>query len=850
MGLRLRPGWVPAGHFRAAVLVVAVMFCALFGASTALASVYTVNSAADTDDGVCDLVSCTLREALNASNIGAGADTITFQVGAGGGFTISPASPLPPIAGQVFIDGTSQTGFAGTPLVEINGAAAGDGVNGLDVQAGGTATTIAGLIVNGFAAGGIALQSGSSAVTIAGNWIGVDPSGTLAKGNLIGVLLDGSTANTIGGASGGTRNVISGNQTAVSITGVASKTNTILGNYIGVTAAGDAAVGTGTGIAVTGGASDNAIGTAGNGNVISGGSQDAIFLSTTTGNVVKGNLIGTDAAGVAVFGNDISVHLGDNADGNQIGSVGAGANVMAGNADVAVLLSGADGNTIDGNFIGTDLGGDPFATLNEDGVRILSGTGNTFSSNRISSSHGSGIELDGGANAVTGNDIDLNTGGGIVVNAGGSTIGPNNTIRDNIGSGVRVALGTGTKITGNSISGNAAAGPVGLGIDLGGDGVTTNDPGDDDPGANNLQNYPVITSAVAGNSTTTIQGTLDTVVPGTYRVEYFFSPACDPSGFGEGKTYLGFLDVDIPSANEELLIDHPAVLAAGNVVTMTATAADGSTSESRSARRSRTRRRSSRSTRPPTTTTAPATRRTARCARRSWPSTRRPRAARSPSRSTRPAHSRSRPRRRCRRSRSRSSSTGRPSSRTRPRPASHRRRRETARSSSTAPSRGRWTGSSSPSARAGRRSAASTSRTSATSRRGPQRESGCCRTPTRSRSSFVGTSSNGIDLQPNDIGIAVTGESNAIGRAGAGNLVSGNRSYGILVDGTAGGAEDNVVAGNFVGTTRTGNAPLADDIGIAAYDAPRTTIGGLTVSDGNVVHGASTGIDVTGRSAR
>jgi hypothetical protein len=70
---------------------------------------------------------------------------------------------------------------------------------------------------------------------------------------------------------------------------------------------------------------------------------------------------------------------------------------------------------------------------------------------------------------------------------------------------------------------------------------------------------------------------------------------------------------------------------------------------------------------------------------------------------------------------------------------------------------------------------------------------------------YVGTSSTGLLARPNDNGIVVTGDGNTIG---PGNLVSGNSSYGIFVDGTVTGAADNVVTGNLVGTDRTGNAPL------------------------------------------
>ena len=61
----------------------------------------------------------------------------------------------------------------------------------------------------------------------------------------------------------------------------------------------------------------------------------------------------------------------------------------------------------------------------------------------------------------------------------------------------------------------------------------------------------------------------------------------------------------------------------------------------------------------------------------------------------------------------------------------------------------------------------------------------------------------------NDQGIVVTGSGNTIGGVGAGNLVSGNKANGILIDGSA-GAHDNVVSANLVGTNATGNALSAE----------------------------------------
>ncbi|HSR44476.1 MAG TPA: immunoglobulin-like domain-containing protein [Acidimicrobiia bacterium] len=94
----------------------------------------------------------------------------------------------------------------------------------------------------------------------------------------------------------------------------------------------------------------------------------------------------------------------------------------------------------------------------------------------------------------------------------------------------------------NTVIGNSVYGNTGLGIDLGEDGVTLNDPGDGDSGGNDLLNFPVITSATEFGGTLTIGFDLD-VPAGNYRIEFFTNTAADPSGYGEGETFVAFYDV-------------------------------------------------------------------------------------------------------------------------------------------------------------------------------------------------------------------------------------------------------------------------------------------------------------------
>ena len=96
---------------------------------------------------------------------------------------------------------------------------------------------------------------------------------------------------------------------------------------------------------------------------------------------------------------------------------------------------------------------------------------------------------------------------------------------------------TGTQIRFNQILGNG-----GLGIDLGPngfpDGITPNDPGDVDTGPNELQNYPEITSVIAGNPTR-ITGRLDSQIGLTYVIDFYASPESTARDKSEGRRYLG-----------------------------------------------------------------------------------------------------------------------------------------------------------------------------------------------------------------------------------------------------------------------------------------------------------------------
>ena len=135
-------------------------------------------------------------------------------------------------------------------------------------------------------------------------------------------------------------------------------------------------------------------------------------------------------------------------------------------------------------------------------------------------------------------------------------------IAHNGDDGVTVSSGVGNAIVSNSIHDNGE-----LGIDLANDGPTGNDGAeDDDAGANTLQNGPDVDEVTANSVEWEFESEADT----DYRLEFFASDECDPSGSGEGQDYLGFIDVTT-DINGEADDTTPIAVGSGRHVTMTAT---------------------------------------------------------------------------------------------------------------------------------------------------------------------------------------------------------------------------------------------------------------------------------------
>jgi sugar lactone lactonase YvrE len=345
--------------------------------------VVVVNTTSDASDGDTSSIDAlrmnrgadgviSLREAIEAANNGPNAgvvDRIEFDIAGAGPHTIDLLAALPAITEAVVIDGTTDADYAGTPIIELNGAGAGSDVDGLVLL--GDASVVRGLVIERFDGSGIVLDGGG-AHTVTGNYIGLDASGATDRGNGAYGIWIRSDGNTIGGTSAGDRNVVSGNDIdGIHIDGVAD--NVVQGNYIGTDATGLIAVGNAEDGIWLAGAFDNLIGgtAPGAGNVLSGNLWSGIGASgLSQDNVIQGNYVGVDATGSGALGNQRAGMRIEDGTGTVVGGAGGAQNVIAYN----VL----------------------------DGISIVSGSGHSVLENAIYANGGLGIDL--GDDGVTPND--------------------------------------------------------------------------------------------------------------------------------------------------------------------------------------------------------------------------------------------------------------------------------------------------------------------------------------------------------------------------------------------------------------------------------------------------------------
>jgi parallel beta-helix repeat protein len=550
-------------RFTVAFLILGLVAGALARPSPVYAATYTVNTTDNVIDGTCDARHCSLMEAVVLAFMHRGPDVIQFNISGPGPHIISPVGAFPSLSNpwwigpgdpechlstdadcyaDVVIDGTTQPGYAGTPVIVLDGRYELNALGNLQV---GSRSMIKGISFINWPATPVswpdlgvsglspALCIDGSDIVVEDSYFGLDPSG-IVRGNGEGIWVSGENHSI-------RRNTISGNQIGIDVLGAATGT-AIEGNQIGTDPSGSTAISNGTGILLRKMEEDSGGVFIGGGpderNIISGNSIG--IQVETNDNVIRGNYIGTNITGAAALPNEIGILMSGSH--NAIGD----SNLISGNI-YGLRIAGGDHNLVFNNNFGIDAGGSGHIP-NQDAIDLYETTDDIISANVIAYGYGNGIDVRGTSRSVISeNEIHDNINVGIMlrnesVPSTKIVISENsifhngregifvfestqsdisrNEIRDNGSDGISLGtpgwegFSTQIKISLNSIFHNS-----GLGIRL----STTED--------NQGIDQPVITGATLS--------TIDGTACPNCRVEIFLSDA-DPSGSGEGKKFLNW----------------------------------------------------------------------------------------------------------------------------------------------------------------------------------------------------------------------------------------------------------------------------------------------------------------------
>jgi all-beta uncharacterized protein/S-layer family protein len=418
-----------------------------------------------------------LFEAILDANETPGTDTIAFNIPGAGPHLINQSLELPAVSEPVTIDGTTQPGFAGTPIVEVRNPSA--FIHGLTISSGNS--TVRGLAINGSGFNeNIAIKLITNGGNIVeGNFIGADATGIFTgdRGHTMGVKIIATSNNTVGGTTPAARNLIKNGIVIGS-----AMANQVLGNFIGRDPSGGVSGENGVDLSQT---QNNVIGgvVAGARNIISGYIVGVRVAGGATGNLIQGNFIGTDVTGTAILANQNQGIFIQGSGFNTIGgTTPAARNIISGNGSNGVLVSDA-GNVVQGNFIGTDITGTASLSNNQNGVTVTAVNGGatenctiggtTVEARNIISGNGlNGVLIDGSMtaqNVVAGNYIGTDVTGTVALGnglngvatseapsntIGGATTDARNIISANGRHGVSIGINTQGGATGITVQNN------------------------------------------------------------------------------------------------------------------------------------------------------------------------------------------------------------------------------------------------------------------------------------------------------------------------------------------------------------------------------------------------------------
>jgi CSLREA domain-containing protein len=512
----------------------------------------TVDSTEDTDDttpgdGLCRTAAgtCTLRAAITEANAEAGPNTIHFAIPGTGVHTIQLGSTLPTLtdtSGGTTIDGYSQPGasvntdpYASNAQIQVE--VKGMGPTAFDAMVMSSPNNVVdGLAIYNNRHSIWLYGPQSTGNQVWGDFVGTDATGTFGLTTYVidasGVMLEASSSGSqIGTTTLAGRNVISGNARH-GIDCTTSSNNVIYNNIVGLSPLGDRR--------------------------LQNMKHGADFNSECSNNIIGG----TGTLQRNIFSGDGFINLDDFTSGVEISHGPSNS-----------------GNQIVGNCFGTDVSCTSmpaYGWLSHYGIRVEDTPKNTIVSNNVVvNARRGGIKVEGvGTNGtqVTNNRVGVLPNGQTAAN-GDFGISIEHSAQDTLISGNTVANNpVGVQVNdpdtdGNTITRNSIYANSGLGIDLDPIGsVNPNDLGDADSGANQQLNFP--DSMVA--TTSSVSG----VACAGCTVEVFTSDS-DPTGYGEGKTYLASTTA---TAAGDFTVAI-AGLTVGQSITATATDSAGNTSE-------------------------------------------------------------------------------------------------------------------------------------------------------------------------------------------------------------------------------------------------------------------------------
>jgi parallel beta-helix repeat protein len=318
----------------------------------------------------------TLRSALQETNSLAGEQIVYFYIPGIAPYTIQPGSALPDITDPVFLDGTTQHGYAGSPVLQTTGT-----YGGITITAGNS--TINGLSLNSSSGYGLTLSSVGGNI-ISANEIGgvlINSSGNNINSNVITNLV----GDGIDLSSGVSNNQISDNTISennwngISLTntsGNSIKSNTISSNAL-------------NGVSVS--SSNDTI----SGNTISGNSGVGISIVSDAGNLITNNTIGLNNSGGVLITNSTETLSGN----TIIGNSGFGVSLITSNSSVSNNdISGNSSYGIVINGSNNLVENDSVYNNGAEGVYVQTGNHNSILTNSIYDNNTLGIKLNASAN--------------------------------------------------------------------------------------------------------------------------------------------------------------------------------------------------------------------------------------------------------------------------------------------------------------------------------------------------------------------------------------------------------------------------------------------------------------------